>query len=66
VELLHALADLAPPKRPCSRYALANQGNDIQAAMLISELASFPVVSPFGTPEGVAAILADATWPDRA
>jgi ribosomal protein S18 acetylase RimI-like enzyme len=54
-----ALADLLPPFREHSQVATARQSNSADcAACLVLRHPALTVISPFGVPEGVAAILA--------
>lgn len=62
-----ALADLMPPFRAYSQVAVAYQtGAPAVAACLILRHPALVVVSPFGTPEGVAALLARLALPEQA
>ncbi len=62
-----ALADLLPPFRAYSRYALATRADGAErAACLIIRHPAFTVISPFGASEGVAAILVQVTLPEQA
>ena len=54
-----AIADLAPPFRAYSQFAVAHQTNTGQrAACLVLRHPQFAVVTPYGAEQGVAAILA--------
>ncbi|HEY7127039.1 MAG TPA: GNAT family N-acetyltransferase [Ktedonobacterales bacterium] len=61
------LADLLPPFRAYSRYALATRaGSNGHAACLILQHPAFTVISSYGANAGVAAILAQAALPKHA
>ncbi len=54
-----AIADLLPPMRAYSHYALASQGDQpAEAACLVVQHPRFTVISPFGADDGIAAMLA--------
>ncbi|HKD74347.1 MAG TPA: hypothetical protein VKB76_02585, partial [Ktedonobacterales bacterium] len=53
-----AIADLAPPMRAYSQYAVAYTGDEPLAACLVVRHPAFNVLIPDGAAEGVAAILA--------
>jgi ribosomal protein S18 acetylase RimI-like enzyme len=62
-----AIADLVPPFRAYSRVAVAyHAGSADCAACLVVRHAAMTVVSPYGAPAGVAAILAQLTLPQGA
>jgi RimJ/RimL family protein N-acetyltransferase len=59
-----AIADLEPPFRKYSRFAVARlPGADQTAVCLLFESPEFNVTAPYGEPEGVAAILAAVKLP---
>jgi RimJ/RimL family protein N-acetyltransferase len=59
-----AIADLEPPFRKYSKFAVAQQpGRARSATCLLFESPAFNVVAPYGEPEGVAAILAAVELP---
>lgn len=61
-----ALADLLPPFREYSQMAIARQAESPGcAACLVLRHPALTVVSPYGAPEGVAAILAQIDLPER-
>jgi GNAT superfamily N-acetyltransferase len=61
-----AIADLAPPMRQFCRFALAQRAADgAVAACLILQHPAFAVISPFGDPAGVAAILTAVPLPPQ-
>jgi ribosomal protein S18 acetylase RimI-like enzyme len=62
-----AIADLAPPMRQFCRFALAERATDgAVAACLVLQHPAFAVISPFGDPAGVAALLAAVPLPPQA
>ncbi len=62
-----ALADLLPPFREHSQVAIARQSASADcAACLVLRHPALTVISPFGVPEGVAAILARLDLPGQA
>lgn len=62
-----ALADLLPPFREYSQIAVARQSEGAGcAACLVLRHPALTVISPYGAPEGVAAILAQIDLPERA
>ncbi len=57
----YSITDLAPATREWTRVAVARQGdNGAEAACLFYQHPAFNSLIPYGDPEGVAAILADA------
>jgi hypothetical protein len=61
-----ALADLLPPFRAYSQYAIATRSDGReQAACLVLQHPAFTVISPYGANEGVAAILTRLALPEQ-
>lgn len=62
-----ALADLEPPLRDYSQFALASQNESTKRAicLILRHPIIGEVLSPFGSREGVAAILRQLTLPER-
>lgn len=61
-----ALADLLPPFRAYSQYAIATRpGSKRSAAFLVLQHPAFSVISPSGASGGVAAILSQLSLPEQ-
>jgi RimJ/RimL family protein N-acetyltransferase len=62
-----ALADLEPPLRQYSQFAMAsqNESNERAICLILHHSIIGQVLSPFGSEEGVAAILQHITLPER-
>ncbi|PWT74411.1 MAG: hypothetical protein C5B60_06730 [Chloroflexi bacterium] len=62
-----ALADLEPPLRTYSQFAVASdqEGHEHALCLVVRHPIIGQVLSPFGSPEGVAAILAHIALPER-
>lgn len=62
-----SIADLAPPMRQFCRFALAERPSDgAVAACLLLQHPAFSVISPFGDPTGVVALLSAVPLPPQA
>jgi GNAT superfamily N-acetyltransferase len=60
-----AIADLLPPFRQYTQIALAHDGRDRHAVCLVLRAPYLTVLTPFGDPEGVRALLDAMPLPDQ-
>jgi RimJ/RimL family protein N-acetyltransferase len=60
-----ALADLEPPLRVYSQFALASQGTSHALCLILRHPVIGEVIAPFGEEEGIAALLQEVAFPEH-